>query len=239
MKTLITSSEVLAHVAGDENLSTQFFETHIAKVEFKYLADNETGCLGLDFYNALIADARTFIQHDSTVPVDLDTVVIYESKLWKSLINANATIPGSDLTKWALVNKFTTAKYQTLWDEHLCLLLSHMVIGASVYKSSFRITNMGVMRHKGDNTSPADIDAVKLLKDEYSSDVDTLFKRMDQYLKHKDRKELFPTYRGNANDCGDGDCTQGRMSLGVFVDTNPRGNFLDDDDCDCTHYPHT
>ena len=226
MKTLITGIEVLSHVPGDENLNAQLFEKHISKVEFKYLWDKETGCLGVDFYNALLADARTFVQYDSTVPRDIDVVVIYDSKLWKSLINANATIPGSDLTKWVEVKKFANAFYQTLWEDYLCELLSYMVAEATVYKSSFRFTNMGVMRHSSENSKAAELDGVTLLKDEFMSDIQILFKRMAQFLQDNTN---YPLYKGNLNsDCGceSGKCTHGKMSVGVYIDNDscPPGN---------------
>lgn len=225
MKTLISGVEVLDHVPGDDNLNAKLFDKHISKVEFKYLWDKETGCLGTDFYNALLADARSFVQHDSTVTVDTNAVVIYNSKLWKSLIDANNTTPGSDLTKWVSVTKFTTAAYQTLWDEYLCELLSYMVAHATIYKSSFRFTNMGVMRHSSDNSKAAELDGVTLLKDEFMSDIEILFKRMSQFLTDN---ATYPLYKVNQNKCGDGSCkTHGRMSIGVILDPTPDNECCD------------
>jgi hypothetical protein len=223
MRTLISAVEVLDHVPGDDNLNAKLFEKHIIKVEFKYLWDKETGCLGSDFYNALLANARTFVQYDSTVPVDTGVVVVYESNLWKSLIDANNTVPGTDPgVKWESVTKFANSDYQTLWDNYLCELLSYMVAEATVYKSSFRFTNMGVMRHEGDKSRAAELDGVRLLKDEFMSDIEILFKRMNQYLVSN--KTTFPLYKTN-QECKDDSCkSHGRMSVGVYVDTGSAGN---------------
>lgn len=223
MRTLISATEVLDHVPGDENLNTKLFEKHITKVEFKYLWDKETGCLGEEFYNALLANARTFVQHDSTVARDTGVVVIYNGELFESLIDANNTIPGTDPgVKWNKVTKFANADFQNLWDNYLCELLSYMVAEATVYKSSFRFTNMGVMRHEGDKSRAAELDGVKLLKDEFMSDIEILFKRMNQFLVSN--KTTFPLYKANQQSCEDGSCkSHGRMSVGVYVDTSSSG----------------
>lgn len=218
MKTLITTSEVISHLPSDESLNAKFFAPHIAKTEFNFLSDDENGCLGKDFYDALIADARVFVQYDNTVPYPIAKVVIYESKLYEAVVENTGVVPfPNDPLKWKLVNKFATVAYQTLWDEYLCELLALAVAQASVFKSSFRITNKGVMRLSADNAEAASLDGVKLLKDELMSDTNILFKRMDQFLKKE--KTTYTLYK--ANIACDTSCDDVDAPLGVYVDKSP------------------
>lgn len=224
MKTLITPSEVIKYAPIDANYSASNVSPHIARTEFRHLQDDEEGCLGSDFYQALLDDMRSFDQWDATSTWDALDVVIYEGDLFEAVIEvSDGTIPGTDLTKWTPVTKFSNANFQELWDEYLCQLLAFMVVHSSVFKTAFKVTNQGVMRNRTDSSDPASTDGVKLLKDELMSDVEIMFKRMNQYLTKN--KTLFPLYKGNTS-CEDG-CTHGRMIAGVYVDTNPDTSGLD------------
>lgn len=223
MRTLISPSEVITNAPVDSNFSSGNVSPHISRTEFRHLQDDKQGCLGSEFYQALLDNMRTFDQWDSTTNWDAGDVVIYESQLFEAVINVTGTIPGTDLSKWSPVSKFANNDFQELWDEYLGQLLAFMVIHASVFKTAFKMTNQGVMRNRTDGSDPASTDGVKLLKDELMSDVEIMFNRMDKYLR--DNKTKFPLYKGNQN-CGTG-CTHGRMVSGVYVDTSPDTSGLD------------
>jgi hypothetical protein len=219
-KTLITGSQVVKRGPVDKDFPIARVTPYIFSAEFRWLADAEFGMLGPEFYAALVADRRQFIQWESTVLFSAGDVVVYNGLLYEANIGSTGVAP-PDATFWDEVSYFVTPAYQSLWDEHLEELIAFAVVHSSLYLNTFQITASGPTQKSSGDNKPASTDGVRLLKDSIKSEIDLMAKRMHQFLI-LDRTN-YPLYIGFKNEtcCGDGDNNNNfsgqNNTLGVYI----------------------
>ncbi len=207
---LITPVEVIAKAHVDHNMDPKVFCSHIVVAETK-LSDADAA-FGTELYDEIVADLISFTDYDSTSVYDTDDKVLFQGKYFKALADGTTNILPTVGASWAVVDKFTTAKYQTLWDKHLWMILALMVQHTSTFTNSVRTTAQGEVVNSTNNSEGASFNSVKAKKEELSDNIRILEKGMDAFLIKN--KTDYPLYKGN-KDCGAK--RDSRPSLGVYL----------------------
>lgn len=215
-KTLITSFEVINKAPASHNLDPKHIIPFLKDVDFDLC---DTKCFGDTFYLALIDDLRLFELFDACNQYNIGDVVVYGSTYYVAVAVPPIGTPPTDKATWATTTKFTTAKYQSLWDDGcLCDYLVFGVLHYSVVSTAVRFSTMGVQRNNTDYSDPASKDDYLQLKNDFQNRREKRYMFMDKYLTRQtdtvDNVALYPLYPPNADACGC-DCPPKESSVNI------------------------
>jgi|GEM_PF-5475840 len=210
MTEISTPIEVITGGAFDKNFDPNLIAPFIKNAEYRHLASEES-FFGESFYDALLADLRDFVVYKSDVEFDEDDVVLYNGIYYKCLVDGTTGVSPADVSKWEVISKFQTAKYQTLWNNHMQEFISFAVQHASTFKNAYRSTSKGIMRNEDASSKPAEYAGVKGLKDEIMAELMIVRERMDKFLRKY--KTDYPLYKGNTT------CTtsETKTTIGLYL----------------------
>lgn len=144
MATLITAYEVVKYSPVRFDYPTATICTAIKNKELSLFRD----CLGTDFYNLLLADVINYHnipEYNIYTRYTTGDIVFYDGTLFVALQGAPPSTPLEDDSSWAIAPKFTTTKYQVLWDDYLKYYLAYMIIHSTINYSTFQAGSMGLV----------------------------------------------------------------------------------------------
>jgi hypothetical protein len=208
--TLISAYEVRKYSPAGNNYDTSLLQPFIKGRE-EYVANN---CLTWAFYNTLIGDKVSYagVDYSSGSGYAKDDVVNDPST--GLLYIALQTVPSgtalSNVSYWALANKFSTATYNLLWEGGLRDYLAFSVYRSSLAAGAFKSTSQGVMRHVGSNEETANYKEVSYVHDALKEAEKELYANLVDYLKRN-------SVAGWSKACEDENCSEMRTKNLGFI----------------------
>jgi len=143
---LITGFEVVANSPASRQFPVDDVCKHIYRIETIQLKQ----CLGEDAraylitkLTAVAGEPEEWVEGNT---YDLDEVVIYFGRLYKSLAAANTALI-KDTSKWEPVEKFNNALLNELWVNGLRDWIAYHVLAATVPYATYKIGSEGVAKN--------------------------------------------------------------------------------------------
>lgn len=199
-KKLIKKQEVLIRT-GLTNLSS----CNINKLETIIWTEFE-GCLGLAFYDYLIANLAEYEDAQKWVS-DTDynegDVVIYEGCYWIAKEDVSVdSVPNIEDGCWGFAPKFKSPCLEGLWCEgSLGDYLSYLIVRESIIPSSVRFTSEGIVRPVSKDYDAVSKSDKEGLVAHYSKCAKCEFTKLEWYMKNNNEDCCFDLYKGIANSC--------------------------------------
>lgn len=196
MATLITAYEVVKYSPVRFDYPTATICTAIKNKELSLFRD----CLGTDFYNLLLADVINYHnipEYNIYTEYTTGDIVFYDGTLFVALQGAPPSTPLEDDSSWAIAPKFTTTKYQVLWDDYLKYYLAYMIIHSTINYSTFQAGSMGLVLIKNYTEQGQSTVGLKELwnwKSNIKQDAVDFLENMKAYIT--DHIEDYPTLAG-------------------------------------------
>jgi len=207
MTNLITAAEVVKYGPVDRNYPTEALCTHIPRVE---LLEFSKCYMGIEFYDKLrddlvdISSAKGFVEGT----YNTGDMIVYKSLVYESTIDGQTVNPQDSLANWTLTKKFTTPKYNDLWDNGLKNWLAYAVIYTSIRYNTYKAGSKGLVKTTGDDTGIATVNEREFssFKSELLNDVEQWLKVIYDYMvritNDKDTTVTYSNIEEISNACG-------------------------------------
>lgn len=189
MKTILTAWEVIKYSFVADHFPPNYVEKAISMEE----QDFALSCLGWDAYEAMLADIADFgtvEEWNGSNTYAADDLAVFYGTVLKSLINGNTVIPSTDTAgvAWVEVDKFTTAKYQKLYEEHLRQYLAYKIAASSLDYSTYQSGGRGVIEtfDENANTRTASKAIFIGIKQKAKADTDKMLYQMQEFIKRNE-----------------------------------------------------
>lgn len=224
MQTLLVQNDVveLSDIGKDVPVCTIKDIAQVERNEF-------LGCLGIEFYEVLLADvvdyeAQGVDEWVAGTSYTAGDVVKWRGKYYTCTLTGTNTEPLNG--DWELSDKFTTDEYNALWcDAQLGRYLATLVAKNKAVKQAIQFEDKGMVRRSGTNFDPATMSEVKQWVTAVDQDIAQMYKYLDWYLTNTEynTNNAFDLYPPNADstgcDCGGtcGTCRSGKLSKGYYI----------------------
>ena len=177
-------------------------------------------CFGAEIYAEIFADMRAAVQFDTCADYTIGDVVIYGAKYYEAIADPPVGDLPTNASNWSEVDKFTSARFQSLWDRYLAQYLTFSVLQFAVPSVALRATTMGVMKNATDHSESASRDEVYTLKNDWENARGRRWNAMFNFLtfvsedETTNNPELYPLFPANVEKCGK-DCKPGESFINI------------------------
>lgn len=199
MNTIISAYEVVRNAPVKESFPTKYVCDHIYVNEFSLFED----CLGLDLYNALIADLKSISnidEYDIQNTYNEGDEVVYDGCVFVSLNDNNTADPGN-INYWKVRDKFNSECFQNLWDYHLKQLLSFAIILPAIGYATYQAGGNGLMEIINDNEKTVGYKAYDNFERKLNSDISIRKKAIVNYILNSKNKNCFEEFNLFKDSC--------------------------------------
>ena len=185
---LIITNEVIRNSFSDREYPRDKVERVRPIVESNYIRN----CLGVDFYNLLLADVNDWstVTEWTAGTYAINTIKFWNGLVLKSTINNNSSEPSLTNTTWIAADKFDESAYCDLWNKYLCQLIANKIIEQVAVSDTIRFSAKGrsINIYDNSNSGIPDNKGIMLALKSLENYIDILQDEMINYINEEYKK---------------------------------------------------